>query len=82
MTEKQKLHIVERKKHFIEKISFKDYAIYYDDLNDLWYLCYVDKNNAPICVYDGSKESINNIFNLYVTDGVINFDLLEKDDSI
>ena len=73
---------VERKKHMIISDYFNEYAIGYDDLNDLWYLCRINVNKEPLEVFDGSKECILGVFNSYVKTGVIDCQILEKDDSI
>ena len=73
---------VERKKHMIIGDYFKEYAIGYDGLNELWYLCRININKEPLEVFDGSKECILDVFNNYVKTGEIDCQILEKDDSI
>ena len=82
--EKKKLHKVERKKHMIAEVTHKNYGIFYDGLNELWYFCYIDKTNAPKEVYDGSKESVNRneYYKKYYETDVIDWSILEKYDSI
>ena len=76
------LRKVQRKKHFDVVIEYGDYSILHDDLNDLWYLGRMTSKHVPLELFDGSMESVFDVFKQYTITGKINFKVLDSDDSI
>ncbi len=73
---------IERKKYMEFLVKHKDYGVFYDPLNFLWYLCRLDKSDNPLEVFDGSKEVIYSIFNEFVKTDAIDYEVLNSDESI
>lgn len=70
------LRKVESKNHMILILCYKDYGIFHDDLNDLWYLCRICSNYSPVDIFDGSSKAIESVFYNYVKTGKVEFNVL------